>query len=314
MYPSRIRLSTSSLELFHTCERKWQLIDLLRGNESESNNSIFTFGRVWGEGIMEYLVTQDLDAAVYHAWKCYYPQLEDDVRTEELLFQGLRVAKETLDMILQEWHVYVLPDGTLGREIGFHLDINERFFFQSAMDGILEHNTTGGLMLLENKHTLSWLDDITPMYKNSGQGTGYSIVLDEIAKQMLGVYPTSYLIGQFKKPDFHKPLIQFYPWKKTLLERLNWFVTLGMDVDKMQQMLDMNIFPMRGHSCMRFNRPCQFFGTCQLRANDHPKDDEWVEKTKTQHVRDIEASIKFRFKLDDIVTAHLQRVQEELGK
>src|SRR5690348_11348679 len=99
MYPSRIRLSTSSLELFHTCERKWQIVELLKGNSGENDSSIFTFGRSWGEGIMEYLCTGDLDAAVYHAWRNYVPHLEDETRVEELCYQGLRFAKDKLDEI-----------------------------------------------------------------------------------------------------------------------------------------------------------------------------------------------------------------------
>lgn len=314
MYPSRIRLSTSNLDVLLRCDREFQIDELLVGGQpAESTSAIFTFGHSWGEGIMEYLVTQDLDAAIYHAWRSYWPHLEDESsgRLEEYCFHALKNAKEKLDMILRDWKVATF-NGKPARELGFHLDINERFYFQSMMDGVLEHRREGHFAVLENKHTMSWLEDITPLYKNAFQALMYSVVLDKIANQLLGAYNLHYFVGQFVLKEFPKVRIHHFPWRKTILDRLNLFLSLGMDVQRLQMMLDMNLFPMRGKSCLRYNRTCPHFGTCQLRSNDIPKTDEYVEKNKTAHVREVEASIQFRFKLDEIVADHLRLVQETL--
>ncbi len=312
---SRIRLSTSSRDLFLECERKYQLVELLEGNERESHSAIFSFGHGWGDGVVEYLITGDLDAAVYRAWLSYWPHLEDitSLRLEEWCVQGLRQAQHKLDSIREVWEVAEF-NGKPARELGFHIDINERFYWQSAMDAVLRHKRDSYLGVFECKHTFSYLDDITPMYKNSGQALGYSIVLDQIAQQPLASFPLHYFIGQWIRGELPKVTIHHYQWRKTLLDRLNWFLTLGVDVQRLQQLLDMGLFPMRGHSCLKYNKPCQFFGTCNLRSNDVWKTDEYFLKTKNAHIQEVEANIQFRFKLDDIVANHIQRIKEELGQ
>jgi len=309
MYPTRIRLATGAHNDLLLCERYFQLEHLLQGSEGEEHSSIFTFGHAWGEGIVEYIETGSLDAAVYKAWLSYFPHLEDERRVEEHVFQGLKAAKSTLDRLRSEWELAEF-NGKPARELGFHIDINERFYFQSAIDGVLRHKKDGHLTVLENKHTFNYIEDITPMYKNSSQGLAYSVVVDEIAGKPQLNYPLHYLVGQWKMSEITRPIIHLFPWKKSLLDRLNWFLTLGMDVQRLQTMLDMNLFPMRGQNCLQYNRPCKYFGFCQSRINDVPKDDAYVEKHKNAHVREVEGSIAFRFKLDDIIANHLRLIRE----
>lgn len=312
LYPTRIRLGTTSLLTLHRCEREYQRDELLQGGEGLRSNPVLVFGHAWGEGIMEYLQYGDLDRAVYHTWKSYWPQLESDIRLEEMAFYGLRAAKGKLDAILRDYEVAEF-EGKPARELGFHLDINERYYFTSMMDGVLRHRRDSHLVLLENKHTHSWIDDISPMYRNSSQALMYSIVLDRIARQTLGMYNLHYFVGQFVKQELPKVRIHHFEWKKTLLDRLNLFVSLGMDVAHLQQCVDTNIFPMRGHSCFSFGRPCKYFGVCQLRSTDVPHTDDSIEKTKSEHVKEVEASVMFRFTLDEIVAEHLKLVEEQVA-
>lgn len=320
MYPSKIRLATNSHLMLLRCEREFQKIELLQGQEAEGDesdsSSILTFGKAWGEGIVEYLITGNLDSAVYAAWLAYCPILEDEYkgRQEEFVYNGLRVAKEKLDRIREEWEVAYFHNKP-ARELGFRININERYYYESSIDAALVHKRDRYIATMENKHTHHYLEDVTPMYKNQAQALIYSIVTDKISDTIPASIPLHYFVGQFTKSDgLHKPRIHHFRWKKTLLDRLNLFVALGMDVERLQRMVDINIFPMRGHSCLRYNRPCQFFGTCQLRANDRPKTDEYVEKNKSQHVKEVEASVQFVFSLDEIVKDHLERVKEELVK
>ena len=311
MYPSRIRLSTSAHQLLLECERKWQLTLLLKGAAERSDSAIFSFGHGWGAGVVQYLLTGSLDAAVYHAWLAYWPLLEDDKRCEELMFIGLRAAKARLDSIRRDWEVATF-NGKPAIELGFRLNINKSFYYESALDAALRHKTDNHYAVLENKHTMSWLDDITPMYKNSSQALIYSVILDKIVEQPIATYGLNYFVGQFKSSDLYKPIIHFFPWRKTLLDRLNFFIALGMDVQRAQTMMDMNIFPMRGHNCMNYGRVCEYFGTCQLRSGDRPKTDQDVEEEKTQHIKEIECTVQFDLELDDIIKDHLQRVREEI--
>lgn len=309
-YPSKIRLSISTLELFHTCERKYQLIELIQGNEAEREESaIFTFGQAWGAGVVEYLLTGSLDAAVYKAWLNYRPGLEDSGRTEEVCFHGLRMAEQRLKAMRDEYEIAEF-NGKPAIELGFRLNINDRFYFESAMDAALRRKRDGSYSILENKHTYSWLEDITPMYKNSIQGLLYSITLDAIAKQELGHYELNYFVGQFSSKSPFTPKIHLFPWKKTLLDRLNCFLSLSLDVQRLQQCVDIDLFPMRGHSCLRFNKPCYFFGTCQMRSKEVKKTDEYILKNKNEHVKEIESQVQFEYNLPELIKNHIERVQE----
>lgn len=314
-YPIRIRLATNSHLTLLRCEREFELVELLQGNSNDDvdNNPTLTFGKAWGEGIMEYLVTEgNIDAAVRKAWQAYYPVVEEMDRgwQEEFCYHGLKVAKSTLDKILEDWQVATF-NGKPAVELAFRININDAIYYESSMDGVLKHRREGYHATIENKHTLTWVDDITPMYKNSAQGVSYSLVLDKVVGQPLSVIPIHYIVGQFTKADgLHKPRIHHFRWKKTLLDRLNWFLSLGMDAKHIQEMIDIGIFPMRGHSCRRFNTVCPFFGTCHIRSGDKPKTPEYVEKNKSAHVKEVESSVQFVFSLDEIVADHLQRVQE----
>ena len=66
-------------------------------------------------------------------------------------------------------------------------------------------------------------------------------------------------------------------------------------------MIELKYFPMRGGHCQSFGRPCQYFGTCQFRKSDVPR----VEEPDT-NVYD------FEFMLNDIVSDHVKRIEENL--
>lgn len=299
MYPSKIRLSYSTLELLHLCERKLQMIKLLQGYDEREENEHFSFGNGWGTGVTSYLLYGDMDRAIYEAWQAYWPTLETDKKNQTMLFNALQVAKPKLDTYRMKYEIATF-NGKPAIELSFRIDINERFYYVGYIDAVFRHRTQGYYAVLENKHNTAWINDIDPLYKNSGQALGYSIVLDKIAEQDQSDYAIHYLVAQFKR-DLYEPTIHTLEYKKNLLDRLKWFFTLGIDVDRLAQLLKLNIFPMRGGSCQHFNRPCQFFGMCSLHVNDRPKTDEEVKDDK---------EYQFIYSLDEIVADHLKRVNE----
>lgn len=273
------------------------MIKLLRGYDEREESATFSFGHAWGKGVVHYLLTGDLDASIYEAWLEYWPILEDDKKQQTILINALRVAKPKLDTYRQDYEIAEFQ-GKPAIELSFRLDINERFYYVGYIDGVMRHKREAYYAVLENKHSGAWVNDIEPLYRNSGQGLGYSIVLDKIANQYLGQYSIHHFVAQFKR-DLYDPTIHTLQFKKNLLDRLKWFTTLGIDVDRLTQMINLNFFPMRGSSCMAWNRPCQFFGMCQLQVNDRPKTDTDVEDTN---------EYQFTYTLDEIVKDHLERV------
>lgn len=295
---SPLRLSFSTLNLLVGCDRKLQLIKLLESPEKDEEAPQFSFGHAFGDGVVEYLRTGSMERALYVAWRAYEPEISDFRRTVWFALNAVEQAQDSLDEIRRDWDIATF-NGKPAAELSFKLIINDWCYFVGYIDAVLKHKADGHLAVFECKHSTSNLNDLTPMYKNSGQALGYSIVLDRIAEQTLGKYSLFYFVGQLKKP--HTPIYHNYEWKKTLLDRLNWFLTLGLDVERLRRNIELGIFPMRGNHCLSFNRVCEFFGTCNLHSFDKPK------KRPPDPIE-----YQFVYTLDELVAQHLSAVHTQL--
>lgn len=293
----KYRLSDSALKLLHSCERKFQLERLLVGESKKEDTEHTVFGKAYGLGCAHYMVHQDMERAIYETFLAYYPVLEDDKKTEYSCINLLKASQYKLDNLLQEWEVVTFQDKQ-AIELSFRLNIDDLFYFVGYIDAVLKNKYTGKHAILDFKHTGSTLLDLSPMYQNSGQCLGYSIVLDRIVGEEQAEYDVLYFVGQLDKTGY-KPKVHIFPFNKTIQDRLNWFITLGMDVGHLHEMFNLNIFPMRGQSCLAFNRACHHFNTCQLHNFDQYKDIE---------VDEIE--YQFVYGLDEIIQNHVNRIQK----
>jgi hypothetical protein len=86
-------------------------------------------------------------------------------------------------------------------------------------------------------------------------------------------------------------------YDKTLLDRLNWFMTLGLDVKHLEEMEELGIYPRRGDACLHFMRPCTHFGVCNLYGLDEPK----------KPVKDT-ITYQFQYDLQELITDHINRL------
>ena len=297
-YPiTNIRLSHSALQTFLTCERMFQLDRLLEGAPDKRDWPTTIFGKSFGEGVSTYLLTQDPEKALFAAYMAYTPVLEDDRRTEEIALNLLLVAFPKLDNLLQDWEVAVF-EGKPAVELSFRVNVNKDIYFVGYVDVVLRNKWTGRYAILENKSTGMNLLDLDPLFKNSGQALGYSIILDKIAGEENSEYDVIYLIGQLnsKSSKGFAPNIYIKEYTKTLQDRLNWFITLGMDVNRLEQMLTLGVFPMRGGSCLQYMRPCKHFGICGMQTLDRYKE---IEEDITDY--------QFVYELEDLINEHLER-------
>lgn len=292
-----IRLSHSALDSFLTCERMFQLDRLLEGAPDKQDYPATVFGRAFGAGVSSYLVHQSPEQSLFDGWLEYSPILEDSKRTEEILLNLLTCSFPRLDDLLQDWEVAIFSNKP-AVELSFRLNISEGIYFVGYVDVVLKNRWNGRYAILENKTTGLDLYDIDPLYKNSGQALGYSIVLDRIAGMESSEYDVLYLVGQLKSKTNggFSPLVSIREYPKTLQDRLNWFIGLGMDVNRLEQMLGLNVFPMRGKSCMQYMRPCKHFGTCGMQMLDRYKE---VEEDKIEY--------QFVYSLQDLIESHLER-------
>jgi hypothetical protein len=274
----------------------FQLDRLLEGGDKREDYPATVLGHSFGAGIATYLLTKNKELALYKAWLAYHPVVEDKKRTETIALNLVTASFTALDNILQDWEVAYF-NGKPAVELSFRLNIDENNYYVGYIDIVLRNKFTGIYAILENKTTALNLFDLSCMYANSGQALGYSIVLDRIAGQELSDYEVQYFVGQLGSGNGYQPTIYNFHFPKTLSDRLNWFISLQMDMDHLKQMLELNIFPMRGHNCLQYMRPCKHFSTCQLHGLDTYKE-----------IPVDEIVYDFVYELDDVVASHLERI------
>lgn len=298
IHEGKIRLSHSAFDLFHTCERQFQLERLLEGASPKEDYPATVLGKSFGMGVATYLITQDPERAIYEAWKAYFPILEDEKRTETVSLNLLMNSFSSLDSLLEDYEVAFF-NGKPSSELSFCLDIDDKFYFVGYIDLVLKNKYTGKYAILEIKTTAMNLHSLDALYQNSGQALGYSIILDTIAGEEKADYEVIYFVGQLGSGNGYTPKIHVLPYSKNLVDRFNWFLTVKMDVSRLEQMLSLNVFPMRGHNCLQYMRPCKHLGTCQLHG---------LDSYLPALVDEVEYD--FTFNLTEVIQNHLERINK----
>jgi hypothetical protein len=294
-----LRLSDSALRTLHTCERKFQIDRILAGVPEEKEQWPSTvLGTAWGIGVADYFAYQNQDKALFALWLAYYPRLEDEVRTQEVAANMLIAAFPIIDNILQDWEV-VSFQGKKALELSFRLNMDSSYYFVGYVDIVLQNRWTGKVAVMDVKTTAMNLIDLSPLYQNSPQGIGYSIVLDRLMGENLSEYDVFYFVGQMNSRNPFQPTVKQYQFSKTLQDRLNWFISLGMDVNHLEEMAEMNVYPQRGNNCLQYNKPCKHFGVCGLHSLDVIE--EYPEDT---------IEYQFVFDLESIIDDHVSRIKE----
>jgi hypothetical protein len=293
-----IRLSHSSLDVFHECERKWQLEKLLIDPSVREENEHTVFGRALGAGAATYLTTQDTDMALYQAWLTYWPELESDKKNIPLCISALLNMFPRLDTLLMDYEVATFK-GRPAVELSFRLDISDEYYFVGYIDVVLRHRISGVYSVFDVKSTGLQLYDLAPLYQNSGQVLGYSVALDRIVGHELGSYGVGYVVAQVNAGKLTSKT-HVLTYEKTILDRLQWFMILGLDVKRMESMSELNYYPRRGGSCLSYNRPCRYFGTCTLQSLDLPRKRE----------EDL-IQYDFRYSLNELIQDHMNRIPAE---
>lgn len=295
----QFRLSHSALEVLHTCERKYQLQRLLQSDTEgeDTGNAHLSFGHSIGAGVASYLQHQDQDRALFDAWMAYWPEEENDKKSVVRAQLAMQAAFHHLDNILMEYEL-VYFEGKPAVELSFRLNIDESYYFVGYIDVVLQNRFSGRYGVFEVKTTGLELLDLSPLYKHSGQALGYSITLDRIVGKNLAEYDVLYFVCQLKR-DFNSIKFHLLPFQKTLYDRFNWFITLGLDVKHLKEMAELNIYPKREDACLHFMKPCVYFGTCNLHSFDIPKK---LEEDSKEY--------QFVYEMNDLVQDHLKRIQE----
>ena len=263
-----MRLSYSTLGMIHSCPRKYQglkLTDIVNLQEitmaSSENKDALDFGKAFGVGAQHYFVTGNKDAALVEALKSY-----NFVETAIKNIGSLVLAIDSL-YIPHGWRVYNIVNrhGIIrpATEVGFKIILNKETgdYYCGYIDLIMESPLDNAVFPLDFKHTAVAQDDLSPLYLNSDQVTGYATIMNQILSDKTA-HDIVYDVTQFKGTPI--PTRHIFPYTKTPVDRLDWLISLQLDYEQLLRYHELGVFPKRGNACFAYNSPCPLFKICDL--------------------------------------------------
>lgn len=297
-------LSHSSLNLLHTCPRKFELYrkQLAEGQRTTVDMS---FGSALGAGIAELFVTDgNLDAsklALVVAWDSDL-WAEKDKAKKSITYCLLALEKfyyQHYPQLSSEWKIATFK-GRPAAELGFKILLPNNYSYRGYVDIVLEHTSEKKYKVLELKTTGSYSLDIA-MYKNSFQGVGYGVVLDYLAQE--GGYESDYYVDYLVYKT--KPMeYETYPFLKTNLQRVNWLSQL-YNQTKVIELYKADGFPMHGESCFSYMRQCEYFGICEMSNEALLGELDSSEEVSSGRGENFDFYINF----EDLITGQLKGAQ-----
>jgi hypothetical protein len=286
--------------LLHACPRKFEINRMSKRAYDDDEAGHLAFGTVVGNGVQEYLITGNLNRAIFRAFMDWNDSL-DEMKAEKKgktfwhavraiqLFEGFRKTA------LSEYEL-VWNDGIPACELGFDLDLGEGFHYRGKLDALLRNQRTKKLLVFECKTTgMNFVNEA--MYKNSSQALGYGLIIDTLAGQWEEENDYDVLYPVYKTNSFEWEAMRF---PKSNVARASWLQSILLDVRNISIYSSLEYFPMFGESCMAFNRQCQYFDTCTLSNETLGITDPFIKPDK-------EGEYPFKFDI-------LQLIETQRGK
>lgn len=300
-------LSYSSLLTFHTCPRRFELNRLLPQQidveYDEDGNGHLDFGTVVGNGVQEYLVSGNMDKALFRALLDWKDNLESErgMKSHKTFWHALHAIQKFVEIVNGPLSQYGLAyfQSRPATELGFSIDCGDGFSYRGKLDALLIHQTKREYLPLECK-TTGWKYLDQAMYGNSSQALGYGIVIDRVAHESsvecagYDVFYPVYMTSRQEWVPFRFP--------KDNTARALWLQDLLLDVGQIQQYSDLGYFPKRGESCFSFGRQCKHYGVCHL-SNEF-----LVGEKGTVPVRlDKKEEFPLKFTIEELVEAQVAK-------
>lgn len=297
------QLSHSSINLLHSCPRKYEIYKLSppTGDMDGSDSEDLSFGKIIGLGIAEYFIHGDYNRAalkMFVAWKRILDD-EDGAKKKKTFWWALFALDKIVELRKTRLAHYeiALINGVPAAELGFTIDLGDDFNYRGFCDLVLINRIKKIIAILEVKTTGSYYVH-EAMYKNSGQGLGYGVVLDAITP-MLGIdlqssYTVEYAVYKSRSCEW-----EILPFVKTNAQRAIWIRQIILEKQLVEFYHGNGLFPMHGESCYSYSRPCGHFGTCQLSTKYLVGTGEVVEK------REDDSKYAYKFSINDLIDAQL---------
>lgn len=273
-----LQVSYSSLNLFSSCERKFEFHKLFVNPSAREQTYAAAAGQAMHLGYQEYLATGDSSKAIWKLLRAYpyelaFMELRDDRSIEACIsslermidfdvFHEFEVAKimnpqgEAVPAIEVPFAIrlegVVLPDGR-GIE------------FVGAIDAIMQHKMERQFCSLDIKTHRDTLKDATAKYVYNSQQTPYGIVINHLAGEALDSFKVLYLDVYL---DLVEPRVTPYDYVRTDEDVQEWLLDTTLTAQRIQKSMQLQHFPRTAGGCVTYNRPCKYLDVCQSRDHE----------------------------------------------
>jgi len=294
--------SYSQLTELHRCPRKFQLMkqqaDKRASLDAVEENLDFAFGHAVGAGVQSYMVTKDLDSALFNAFMAWNAGFDErDQKGSKSIWEA-HIAVEKFvpfaDEVLADWEILTLESGKPAIEIAFSIHAERGNRHYGHMDLGMRNIRSGRVAVGEVK-TTKYKQVEEAFYANSGQGVSYATMLETLYPGITE-YDVNYLVYSSSAREWN-----LLPFTKTVKNKAEWIKDLLLDHSMIETYERIHFYPKRGEACYSFNRRCQYFGECNLVADGPLPRLEATEEAEP---------VDYILRLEDIINVQKQRNDE----
>lgn len=261
--------SYSQLETLHRCPRKYQRdCEQAAFNPAEEGYAKvdFAFGHAVGAGVQNYLSSKSLDQAWLNAMLAWNADWEAAIpKKRKSLWSALVAVQKFIPVLedsLDEWELLILPSGKPAIEVSISLHCGNGYKHYLHLDIAMRNKITKRVAVWDVK-TTGFSEAEEALYANSSQALSYSVALEAALQTEVIDYDVYYLV--YSSTDREWTLL---PFTKSALDSAEFVKDLVITQDLLTTYEDLRFYPKRGASCYDFFRRCEYYGECNITADE----------------------------------------------
>jgi len=276
---TKLEVSNSSMNMFHSCERKFEFRKLFASSRHEEGYAAGV-GTALHIGIQHFLEHGDFEAACFEMmlnYPIHFQKTTLDQRSLEACYASLHKACHFDKIGEYELAYFENADGsvTAGTELAFTLRLQDYPFYADgrtiAIDYIgfidlIMYNKMDDSYLVWDIKTTTKDTDMSVQFAFDEQCLPYGLVLEALlGRDYTKGFEVAYWVLRINPTD---PKNLYYSFMKTGEDVQEWVRKYLMGLADIKRYYNMGWFPRRGTACMSWNRPCQFFDLCANRNGE----------------------------------------------
>lgn len=273
---NKLELSNSSVNMFHSCERKFEFRKLYASSRRDEGYATGV-GTALHEGIQSFLTDGDFDKAVFKMLMAYPIQFQTtpmDQKSVQACYATLKQAC-TFDKINEYELAYFINengDKVPGVEVSFILRLEDYPWYENGETIPIDYIGFIDLVMynkLEDKYivwdikTTSKDSDMSVQFAFDDQCLPYGLVLEQLlGRKYQSGFEIAYWVVYIHPMESKN---KFYSFIKSADDVQEWMRKYLLTLQHMKTYYNMGWFPRRGTACTAWNRPCTFFSLCESR-------------------------------------------------